>query len=96
VAASDQRRGSTRVWRQLAATQRAKRLPCFLCGQPIDYDLQWPHPQSFSADHIKPYAHHPELRTDPGNIASTHLRCNQVKGDNHHIQPGLGALSEVF
>lgn len=89
-------RGSTRRWRDIANNQRAKRLPCFLCGQPIDYDLHWPHPASFSADHVKPYAHHPELRTDPGNVVSTHLLCNQVKGDSQHFTAGLGELSDTF
>lgn len=89
-------RGGTRAWRNLAAVQRAKHLPCYLCGQPIDYDLEWPHPASFSADHVKPYVRHPHLRLDPGNVVSSHLRCNQSKGDNEHPTPGMGLLSEVF
>lgn len=93
---SDSRRGSDYRWKRVAKAQRAKRLPCFLCGQPIDYDLKWPDPNSFSADHVKPYARHPELRYDPGNVVSTHLRCNQVKSDNEHFTAGLGALSQVF
>lgn len=89
-------RGSTRLWKQVAANQRAKRLACFLCGQPIDYTLHWPDPASFSADHVKPYVNHPELRTDPGNVVSTHLLCNQKKGSSEHFQAGLGELSEEF
>lgn len=89
-------RGSSRRWRKLADQQRAKRLPCFICGQPISYEVGWPDPSSFSADHVKPYAHYPELRYDPGNIVSTHLRCNQVKGDSEHQVAGLGNLSELF
>jgi hypothetical protein len=89
-------RGSDYRWKQVAAAQRAKRLPCFHCGQPIDYDLEWPHPWSFSADHLRPWARHPELRYDPGNVVSSHLRCNQVKGDSEHFSAGLGALSEEF
>lgn len=26
---------------------------CMLCGKPIDYDLPYTHPMSFTADHIK-------------------------------------------
>jgi 5-methylcytosine-specific restriction endonuclease McrA len=89
-------RPSTKAWRKLAAAQRAKRLPCWLCGQPIDYSLEWPHPDSFSADHDKPYIRHPELRLDPGNVRSSHLRCNQSKGDTEHFSVGLGSLSEDF
>ena len=93
---TDTRRGSTRAWRKVAGAQRAKRLACYHCGQPIDYDLEWPDPQSFSADHLKPWAHHPELRLDPGNVVSSHLLCNQVKGDSQHHTAGLGALSQTF
>ena len=89
-------RGGTRAWRKLAAVQRAKHLPCFICGQLISYDLEWPDPASFSADHIKPWVRHPELRLDPGNVVSSHLRCNLAKSDNEHNTPGMGALSENF
>lgn len=89
-------RGSDRLWRKVAANQRAKGLPCHHCGQPIDYSLEWPHPQSFSADHLRPWARHPELRYDPGNVVSSHLLCNQVKGDREHHTAGLGELSEEF
>lgn len=89
-------RGTSKRWKRITTAQRSKRLPCYLCGQPIDYDLQWPHPHSFSADHLKPYAHHPELRLDPGNVVSAHLRCNQSKGANEHYAAGMGAASQVF
>jgi 5-methylcytosine-specific restriction endonuclease McrA len=89
-------RGSDRQWRAVAKAQRAKHLPCWHCGQPIDYTLKWPDPNSFSADHLKPYVRHPELRYDPGNVVSSHLLCNQKKGDAEHYSAGLGVLSEVF
>ena len=89
-------RGSDTRWKQIAANQRAKKLPCYLCGQPIDYSLQWPDPASFSADHKLPWKQHPELRYDPGNVVSSHLRCNQSKGNNEHFTAGLGRLSEEF
>lgn len=83
-------------WRALRAQQKAKRLPCWLCGQPIDYSKDYPHPDSFTADHIKPWARYPELRLDPGNVVSSHARCNWSKNDNEHHTAGLGGLSEVF
>lgn len=89
-------RGSDYRWKQIAKAQRAKRLPCHLCGMPIDYEAKWPDPKSFSADHTRPWARHPELRYDPGNVVSAHLLCNQVKSDQQHFQPGLGSLSEEF
>lgn len=85
-----------RLHRENAKRQRAKGLPCFHCGQKIDYSLQWPHPYSFSADHLKPYATNPTLRYDPGNLVSSHLQCNQKKGVNAHYTAGLGSLSENF
>ncbi len=72
------RRGSR--WRTLVANQRAKHQPCYMDGQPIDYTLEWPDPNSFSVDHIKSWIDHPELREDPANLASAHLKCNQAKG----------------
>lgn len=89
-------RGTSKAWKRLTDAQRSKRLPCFLCGQPIDYTLKWPDPGSFSADHIKPWIRHVELRLDPGNVVSAHLRCNQSKGDSEHYTVGLGVASQVF
>jgi hypothetical protein len=87
---------NSRLWREIAKRQRAKGLPCFHCGQPIDYSLKWPDPGSFSADHLKPYVTNAELRYDPGNVVSSHLRCNQTKGASSHYSAGLGNLSEKF
>jgi 5-methylcytosine-specific restriction endonuclease McrA len=81
-------------WEAIKRNQRAKRLPCWHCGQPIDHSLRWPDPRSFSADHLRPLSRYPELAHDPGNVVSSHLRCNQVKGDNEHFTAGMGVLSE--
>ena len=89
-------RGTSARWAKIRDAQKSRRLPCNLCGQPIDYSLKWPHPQSFSADHIRPYEHNPDLRLDPGNVQSSHLRCNQSKGDNQHYSAGMGSASQVF
>lgn len=83
-------------WRAVRDQQRAKRLPCHWCGQPIDYSLTYPDPGAFTADHVKPWARYPELRIDPGNVVSSHARCNWAKSDSEHYAAGLGALSEVF
>ena len=79
-------------WRALVANQRAKQLPCYHDGQPIDYNLEWPNPASFSVDHLKSWSQHPELREDPANLVSCHLRCNQSKGAGE-AKLGLGIRS---
>jgi 5-methylcytosine-specific restriction endonuclease McrA len=60
---------------------RRLKLPCHICGQPIDYTLTTPHPQSFELDHIKPVSTHPELSLDPKNHAPAHRACNRDKWD---------------
>lgn len=82
-------------WRRLKAEQRAKGLPCWLCGQPIDYMLPSSHNDSFSVDHVKTWLANPELREDPANLASAHARCNKSRGASDP-KPGLGNLSEEW
>jgi hypothetical protein len=78
---------STRRYKHLCRLQRARQLPCWLCGQPINYRLTWPHPDSYSTDHARPWITHPHLREDPTNLRSAHLHCNQSKGDGPPPQP---------
>ena len=85
---------SSRRFKQLSAEQRAKRLPCCLCGQAIDYTLEWPDTGSFSVQHFKDWHTHPELREDPANLGSAHLGCNSSAGQ--HGKPSVGALSESW
>lgn len=80
-------------WRRLVADQKAKRSVCYICGQKIDYDAEYPAPESFTVDHIKSWIHHPELREDPANLASAHARCNKSKGKGE-APITLGMLSE--
>lgn len=68
-------------------------LPCWLCGDPIDYTLPYPHPESFSLDHAKTRTAHMELAEDPGNFRPSHLDCNKRRGDRDPA-PGLGVRSE--
>jgi 5-methylcytosine-specific restriction endonuclease McrA len=84
------RKGSR--WRRLHAGQKAKRLGCWLCSQPIDYQLDWPDPQSFSVDHAQPLSTHPHLAEDPGNLRSAHLSCNSSRGAKAP-RPALGVTS---
>lgn len=68
---------SSRRYRKLVANLRALRHPCHICGDPIDYNLEYPDPRSFSADHIRPFSTHPHLREDPSNLEAAHLECNR-------------------
>jgi hypothetical protein len=83
---------STRRWRQLKAEQRAKRLPCCICGQRIDYTLQHPDPGSFSVQHKRDWHSHPELREAPANLDSAHLGCNSAAGKDGKL--GVSVTSE--
>ena len=79
-------------WRKLTANLRAQRRPCWLCGQPIRYDLAWPHPDSFSTDHVAELVNHPELAEDPTNLRAAHLLCNTSRGARAP-KPSIGTTS---
>ena len=56
---------------------------CHHCGYPIDLQITYPHPLSWSADHATPRAH--LTPNDPRNwhidhLLEAHLRCNQARG----------------
>lgn len=72
-----------------------RRRPCCICSQPIDYTLDYPHPQSFSVQHIKAWHTHPELREDPSNLDAAHLSCNSSEGQSGP-KPALGSVSESW
>ncbi len=60
------------------------RAPCWLDGQPIDYSLRYPHPDSWTLDHKIPVAaplHGQRYQLDPGNFRPAHLHCNRARGD---------------
>ena len=86
------RRGSR--WVRLKAEVRARRRPCCLCGQPIDYSLPHPDPGSFSVQHLKDWHRYPELREDPTNLDAAHLGCNSSAGQDG--KPTLGDASEAW
>jgi len=64
---------------------------CWLCRQPIDTTLAWPHPMSGSVDHrIPASAGHDVL--DVSNWRAAHLRCNQSRGDRKPKDAGAPPL----
>jgi 5-methylcytosine-specific restriction endonuclease McrA len=54
--------------------------PCWLCGQPIDYQLPRDHPMAFTIDHIKTKHERPDLIWEPSNHAPAHALCNKKRG----------------
>lgn len=60
---------------------RRNRLPCAICGQPIDYTLSFPHGWAWELHHIKPSSTHPHLHYMSANHAPSHARCNKAQSD---------------
>lgn len=79
-------RSGSRYRRLRAHVQRHQKV-CYLCGEPIDAELTFPHPYSFSLDHEKPLSHRPDLALDRSNAKAAHLVCNQRKGNRQHDGP---------
>lgn len=74
-----------RPYRRFCAKQRALRLPCWLCGEPIDYNITGPlasrHPDAFTLDHAEPVSKRPDLLLTTTNARSAHRRCNSARGN---------------
>lgn len=78
-----------RPWIRLKAEVFARRRPCCRCGQPIDYTLAYPDPNSKSVDHYPhPLSTHPHLAEDPANLAAAHLHCNVSAGKDGALRAG--------
>ena len=75
------------IRRKIANQVKAEEDHCWLCGKPIQPDLTWPHPHSFSVDHIEPVILRPDLEYVRANCRGSHLRCNQARGDGRRRQP---------
>ncbi|RRD61642.1 HNH endonuclease [Leucobacter sp. OH1287] len=86
----------TALYKKLRKTFRqtcqTKQLPCWLCEQPIDYNLPARHPEAFELDHINPVTSHPEQANNPNNFKPSHRLCNQTKSNKTHTT-NLGTLS---
>jgi 5-methylcytosine-specific restriction endonuclease McrA len=89
---------SNRRWRRLAHTIRTRDRNngrgCAICGQPINWDTRNPNADDApSVDHVKPWAHNPELRYDPDNLQTVHQACNRTKGTRQAALPSIGNQS---
>ncbi len=76
--------------RELRRWLAAQGAPCHLCGQPIDYSLDWwtdpedgrrkRHPLSFEVDEIVPVSFGGDP-LDRGNVLPAHRICNERRGN---------------
>lgn len=53
--------------------------PCALCGRPIDLELAYPHPDSFTVDHITPSSHGGNDHID--GLRPSHAACNRARSN---------------
>lgn len=83
-----------RARKRIAARVRAGE-PCCLCGQPIDLDLAYPDPWSFTVEHRIPTSHG---GADHGEdqLAPSHARCNRQRsnGPSGTVGRNSGALEQ--
>ena len=75
----------TPAWRRMRTQcferDEAKRAPCWICGQRIDYSVApGSTPESYEPDHRMPVETHPELALLPENVMPSHRRCNRARG----------------
>ena len=72
------------VAKREALKHHAKRnnIPCWLCGQPINWNAHWKDKDSFTADHIKPVANGGKMT---GQLKPAHRSCNSRRGKREHI-----------
>lgn len=66
--------------------------PCALCGNPIDYTLQHPHPDSYVVDHITPINRGGPDTLD--NKQAAHRRCNRTKSDKPPVAAGVTYVTD--
>jgi len=90
---------STRRYKELRATFRSKckanSLPCWLCGNTIDYYLPSAHQDAFNLDHAVPRSQRPDLAEDPANFRPSHKICNEKRGADAPQIP-IGQPSEPW
>lgn len=80
---------------RVARRVRAGEVCCF-CGQPIDLDLKYPDPLSFTVDHLMPTSHGGDDGDDGDDNASrpAHNACNRARsnGPDGTVGTNSGAL----
>lgn len=94
---------STHKYKSAAAKFRKlcaqKGAGCWLCNQPIQYSLKFPHPGSYSTDHSIPAEERPDLFFDTNLWRPAHFSCNSARGgqnDDINGPAALGVPSEIW
>jgi len=82
-------RARARALARVKAQGARHRTPCVICHQPIDYSLEYPHPDSCSVQHIIARKVRPDLTWDPSNWGPGHLVCNQAAGPRPVLDLGI-------
>ena len=69
---------------------RARRSPCVICGQKIDYSIPSTEPDGCTVQHIKSRKNFPLLTWVPSNWGPAHRKCNTDAGaDGASAEPGV-------
>ena len=85
------RRAFDKNKKRILATQTV----CGICGKPVDFTLNYPHPLSACIDHIIPIAKggHP---SDYDNLQLAHWTCNRQKSDKLIERKAAGEQQEII
>ncbi len=84
-----------RRWRTLRAQLAEGHPPCWLCGQPINYDAAPYAPDAYECDHVIPVSVAPHLAFDLTNLRAAHHRCNRSRSASPP-RPALGTTSRSW
>lgn len=59
---------------------QSARLPCWICGEAIDYSAPPQSRDAFESDHVHPVKTHPHLAYMASNLRPSHSSCNRSRG----------------
>jgi hypothetical protein len=85
-------RAASDALKSVKAAGRKVNARCVICGQEINYDLTYPHPDSCSVQHVKSRSMFPHLTWDRRNWAPSHLTCNKQAGATPPLELGATTL----
>lgn len=71
-----------RAYRAKRARLKRNSDTCWLCGKHINPDLTYPHPMSFTADHVTPVS---KGGHNLGELRAAHFECNTRRGNRDPV-----------